>query len=577
MENKAFGIDLGTTYSCISYVDDISGEPVVVDNMEGTSVTPSVVYFEDDEHYVVGDVAKESAVVAPENTCEFVKRRMGEDSVAITVNDKDYSPSQISALILKKLVHDAQEALDVEIKDVVITCPAYFGAAHKLATKNAGEMAGLNVLQIINEPTAAALCYGSLSATEDKTILVYDLGGGTFDVTIIRVTPKEIVAIATDGDHQLGGKNWDDELMNYLEDEFRDMKDFDGDFDLEAQQDLRLKAEKAKQQLTAKEKTKVIVQAEGVKASIEVTRGKFDEITTALLRKTIEKTNDAIEAAKKKGCEKIDEIILVGGSCKMPQVKVIVEENYPGVPIKMFEPNYAVAKGAALHANNLLKGIDDLKRVEEQLEDIIDEINDISDEKVTIEDVQDGNVSEELIEKIADKIEEKGGTREEFDMFLGGASPAAETVVLRDITSKSFGIEVLSREVDAQGNRISKIANLINKQDEVPIAVTREFGTAYANMDNVEIKLYETDIVEDIYDIGTYEPIETAVLDLPPSLPEGSPIEIKIELTPDGMLQVTAVDKVSGKEIHIEHKSDVILSEEEVKQQTEELKGLILN
>ncbi len=196
MENKAFGIDLGTTYSCISYVDDISGEPVVVDNSEGTNVTPSIVCFEDEDTIVVGNVAKETAVVSPEATCEFVKRRMGVDKVAITYNGTDYSPEQISSLILKKLVKDAEEALDTKIKDVVITCPAYFGIAEKTATENAGKMAGLNVLEIINEPTAAALCYGSLRDVEDKTILVYDLGGGTFDVTIIRVTPEEIVAIA---------------------------------------------------------------------------------------------------------------------------------------------------------------------------------------------------------------------------------------------------------------------------------------------------------------------------------------------------------------------------------------------
>ena len=190
MENRAFGIDLGTTYSCISYVDEISGEPVVVDNKEGTNVTPSVVYFIDENTCSVGDVAKESALIDPDRTCQFVKRKMGSeiDKVAITVGEKEFSPEQVSSLILKKLVEDAEEALDTKIKDVVITCPAYFGNAERIATKNAGIMAGLNVLEIINEPTAAALCYGSLRDVDDKVILVYDLGGGTFDVTIIRVT-----------------------------------------------------------------------------------------------------------------------------------------------------------------------------------------------------------------------------------------------------------------------------------------------------------------------------------------------------------------------------------------------------
>ncbi len=572
MKNTAFGIDLGTTYSCISYVDEVSGEAVVVENEEGTSVTPSIVYFEDEEHYVVGDVAKESAVVAPENTCEFVKRKMGEDNIAITIGDKDYSPSQISALILNKLVHDAEEALDTKIKDVVITCPAYFGEAHRKATKAAGEMAGLNVLQIINEPTAAALCYGSLSDTEDKTILVYDLGGGTFDVTIIHVTPKEIVAVATDGDHQLGGKNWDDSLIDYLEDRFRDEKNFDGDLDLEALQDLRLKAEKAKQQLTGKEKTKVIVQADGVKASIEVGREKFDELTSPLLKRTVDKTRDVVDAAAKKGCAKVDEIILVGGSCKMPQVRAMVEKEFPGIPIKMFEPNYAVAKGAAIHANSLLLGIDKLSRVSTQMEEIISELKK-SGEKVTMEDVKSGNVTDKQMKKIASKMEEKGGEADDVKFFLGGSSD----IKLKDITSKSYGLEVLSEERDEAGRRIPKIANLINKQDEVPISVSQQFGTAYANMSQVDIDLYETDVVEEIYDIGSYVPIESAILKLPPNLPQSSPIDVTIELQADGTMRVTAVDMVSNEAITIEHKSDKILSQEQIDEQKEELKGLILS
>ena len=422
MENKGFGIDLGTTYSCISYVDEVSGEPVVVDSSEGSNVTPSIVCFEDEDTIVVGEVAKETAVVSPEATCEFVKRRMGVDTVAITYNETDYSPEQISSLILKKLVLDAEAALDTEIKDVVITCPAYFGIAERTATENAGKMAGLNVLEIINEPTAAALCYGSLRGEEDKTILVYDLGGGTFDVTIIRVTPEEIVAIATEGDHQLGGKDWDTELMDYLEREFKDQKEFDEEFDLEAQQDLRLRAERAKQQLTAKPKTKVMVQANGMKANLELTREKFEEITSSLLRKTIDLTNHALEAARKKGVTQIDEIILVGGSCKMPQVKAAVEEAYPNIPIKMFDPNEAVAKGAALHADSLLKGQNTLQEWKDELEEIIEEINKVrgEDDKIDLTSVKDGEASKEDMDDIIKEVEERGGDAKTVKILLGG-------------------------------------------------------------------------------------------------------------------------------------------------------------
>ena len=585
MENKAFGIDLGTTYSCISYVDDISGEPVVVDKSEGTNVTPSIVSFEDEDTIVVGDVAKEMAVMAPESTCEFVKRRMGVDKVAITYNDVDYSPEQISSLILKKLVKDAEEALDTEIKDVVITCPAYFGIAERTATENAGKMAGLNVLEIINEPTGAALCYGSLRSDEDKTILVYDLGGGTFDVTIIRVTKEEIVAIATDGDHQLGGKDWDSNLMDYLEETFKEDKEFDEEFDLEAQQDLRLKAEKAKQQLTAKPKTKVIVMANGMKDNIELTREKFEEITSSLLKKTIDLTNDALKAAEKRGVTQIDEIILVGGSCKMPQVKVAVEEAYPNIPIKMFEPNEAVAKGAALHADALKKGQADLQKWTEEMKEILNEINKDSDEgeKIEITDVQNDNVSDELKEKIKKEAEKQGIDTKKIMFGIGGVQredekPPHQGHVLRNITSKSFGIQVLvTEEVDGKIERTEKITNLITKQDPVPAEVTQEFGTAYDNMENAEIIVYETDVTDEVYDIGGYMPLGTAVLELPPNLPAGSPVEITIKLTTDGLLSLRGFEKTGNKEVKATMESDAILSEEEVEAQAQALSGLVLN
>lgn len=579
MENKAFGIDLGTTYSCISYVDDISGEPVVVDNVEGTNVTPSVVYFEDESSYTVGDVAKESAVVSPENTCDFVKRKMGSeiDKVAIAIGGTDYSPEQISSLILTKLVRDAEEQLDTKIKDVVITCPAYFGIAERTATENAGKMASLNVLEIINEPTAAALCYGSLRGVDDKVILVYDLGGGTFDVTIIRVTPKEIVAIATDGDHQLGGKDWDAALISHLQDEFCEQKpDFDGDFDLEALQELQLKAEKAKQQLTAKEKTKVVVSASGMKASIELTREVFDDITSSLLKRTIDKTNDAIKAAEEKGINKIDEIILVGGSCKMPQVKKIVTENYPDIPIKMFEPNEAVAKGAAIHANNLSQGNSALQEWGE----IIDELNKnrAKDEKVTIENLQNNTLDEEVKKEVQTVAEDKGQDAKKIKMVLGGEFNDVvneHQTVLKNITSKSFGVEILIED-GPDGEFVPKITNLITKQDPVPVTITETFGTAAANQASVALKVYETDVTEKVYEIGGWEPLGNATLGLPENLPMGSPIEVTIELSTDGLLHLEGREVTTGQKCDATFESTAVLTDEEVQTQAAAVQGLIL-
>ena len=579
MENKAFGIDLGTTYSCISYVDDISGEPVVVDNREGTNVTPSVVYFEDENSYSVGDVAKESAVVSPENTCEFVKRKMGTSDIAITIGDKDYSPEQISALILTKLVKDAEEALDTEIKDVVITCPAYFGIAERTATENAGREAGLNVLEIINEPTAAALCYGSLRNVDDKTILVYDLGGGTFDVTIIRVTPKEIVAIATDGDHQLGGKNWDAALIQHLQDAFCEAKpDFDGNFDLEALQELQLKAEKAKQQLTARDSTKVVVSASGMKASIPLTRETFDDITSPLLKCTIEKTNDAVKAASDKGVTKIDEIILVGGSCKMPQVREIIEKTYPDIPIKMFEPNTAVAKGAAIHANNLKEGRDTLQKWHEIIKEVNKKLSD--DKKITMDDLINNKLDDEIKKEVQFVAEDKGEDTKKIELALGGKFEDVindNKTVLKNITSKSFGIEVVIDEVvDGVKKKVPRISNLVTKQDPVPVTITETFGTAYANMQSVDLVVYETDITDHLYEIGTNEKLGTASLELPSNLPEGAPIEVTIELSTDGLLKLRGYEVTSNNECRATMQSDAILTVEQVEEQTAALQGLVL-
>ena len=249
MSKYVFGIDLGTTYSCIARVDD-TGRPEIIKNREGENITPSVVQFDGDT-VIVGDTAKEEAVLNPEATVMLVKTLMGKTDFAISYNGKDRSPEEVSSYILKKLVEDASEQLGVEVKDVVITCPAYFGTAEREATRNAGGIAGLNVLGIISEPTAAALYYGCAKEQNEKTILVYDLGGGTFDVTIMRITSDTIEVICSDGDHDLGGKKWDDILIHYLVDQFIKKTGHDVKFDEYAVQDLKLKAEKITKQLEA--------------------------------------------------------------------------------------------------------------------------------------------------------------------------------------------------------------------------------------------------------------------------------------------------------------------------------------
>ena len=350
MAKYVFGIDLGTTYSCISYVDE-TGRATVVDNAEGSNTTPSVVNFASPNQVVVGQVAKENAVIDPNNTISLVKTLMGKTDFAINYNGEDKSPEEVSAYILKKVTGDASKLLDTEVKDVVITCPAYFGTAERTATKNAGIIAGLNVLEIISEPTAAALYYGCAKEQSEKTILVFDLGGGTFDVTIMSISSEKIEVICSDGNHELGGKDWDEALMRYMAEEFISQTGFDGEFDEYAQQDMRLKAEKAKKQLSSREEVPVMLDAAGLRARVSISRAKFDEITSTLLGEAIEKTDAAIAVAKQKGYN-VDEILLVGGSTRMPQVTDALVKKY-GIEPKILEPDEAVAKGAAIHAVNV--------------------------------------------------------------------------------------------------------------------------------------------------------------------------------------------------------------------------------
>ena len=353
MSKYVFGIDLGTTYSCIALIRiDGTTKAEVIRNNEGDYMTPSVVSFEGNS-VIVGNAAKTEATLNPDTTVMLVKTLMGKSNFAIRYNGEDRTPEEISSYILRKLAKDASEQLGVEVKDVVITCPAYFGIAERVATKNAGIIAGLNVLEIISEPIAAALFYGCAKEQDEKTILVYDLGDETFDVTIMRISSNKIEIICSDGDHDLGGKKWNDILIRYLVDQFIKKTGHDVEFDEYAVQDLRLKAEKIKKQLISKNQIGYIMEVAGNIEKIFITRDKFDEITSTLLDETLKKTEEVIEVARKKGYGKIDEILLVGGSTRMLQVKKALTEKFSESKIKILEPDKAVVKGAAIHALNI--------------------------------------------------------------------------------------------------------------------------------------------------------------------------------------------------------------------------------
>lgn len=544
MAKYVYGIDLGTTYSCIAYVDE-TGRATVINNAEGTNTTPSVVNFASPNQVVVGQVAKENAVIDPANTISHVKTLMGRSDFAIQYHGEDRSPEEVSAYILRKVVGDASKMIDAEVKDVVITCPAYFGTTERTATKNAGIIAGLNVLEIISEPTAAALYYGCAKEQEEKTILVFDLGGGTFDVTIMNISMEKIEIISSDGNHELGGKDWDEALMRYLAEEFISQTGFDGEFDEYAQQDLRLKAEKAKQQLSSREEVPVMLDAAGLRARVSISRETFDEITSTLLRETLEKTDAAIAVARDKGFE-VDEILLVGGSTRMPQVTRALVEKYGKEP-KILEPDEAVAKGAAIHAVNVY--VNNQKSLEPGA----------SGETV----VSVGGVKKEIN---ADDYKEELAVHPEM-MTIGGK---VRNVVVA--TTKSFAVEVLENEHPI-------CQNLIIKNQAMPdgsITGSGVFGTKDQNQENVQITVYESDFMEESYEVDKDFVIGEAILELPGNLPAGSPIEVTFRLNSEGILDVSGVDKTTGREVHTKMQSKGIMDADKVDELKEKSKNIVV-
>lgn len=545
MAKYVYGIDLGTTYSCIAYVDE-TGRANVIKNLEGTNTTPSVVNFASPNQVVVGQVAKENAVIDPNNTVSLVKTLMGKSNFAINYNSEDKSPEEVSAYILRKLAEDAAKAIDAEVKDVVITCPAYFGTAERTATKNAGIIAGLNVLEIISEPVAAAIYYGCTKEHEEKTILVYDLGGGTFDVTIMSINSEKIEIICSDGDHDLGGKDWDAATMRYLADEFVSQKGYDCDFDEYAQQDLRLKAEKAKQQLSAKEKTPVMVEAAGERARIDFSREKFDEITSALIKSTIDKTDAAIIVAEERGF-KVDEILLVGGSTRMPQVTRVLEEKY-GIEPKILEPDEAVAKGAAIHAVNVY--INNQPTLSKWDED------------------NKGNVTSDSVLDPSNSVEQL--SVDPAMMSIGGKK---RSIVVA--TTKSFAVEVV---VDKK-TRERKCYNMIIKNDPMPdgvITVSTILGTIDENQENVEIVVYESDFMDEYFEVDADYVIGTALLELPGNLPVDSPVKITFSLNNEGILEVNGKDLTSNKEVHATMRSKYIMAGDMVEELKEKSSQMVV-
>ncbi len=352
---KVIGIDLGTTNSCVSVIE--GGEPVVIANAEGMRTTPSVVAFTKNGERLVGETAKRQAITNPDRTISSIKRHMGED-YHVEVDGKQYTPQDISAMILSKLKADAEAYLGEKVTEAVITVPAYFSDAQKQATKDAGLIAGLEVKRIINEPTAASLAYGVDKADVAQKILVYDLGGGTFDVSILELGDGVIEVLATNGDTHLGGDDFDNAIMNYLADTFQKEHGVDLRADNMALQRLKEAAEKAKKELSSAQSTKInlpfiTVTAEGpLHMDMDLTRARFDQLTSSLVERSIEPMNKAMRDAGVTASE-LDKVILVGGSTRIPAVQAAVQRVTGKEPFKGINPDECVAIGASIQAGIL--------------------------------------------------------------------------------------------------------------------------------------------------------------------------------------------------------------------------------
>ncbi|WP_435097045.1 molecular chaperone DnaK [Halarchaeum sp. P4] len=358
---KILGIDLGTTNSAFAVME--GGEPEIIPNSEGDRTTPSVVAWDDGE-LLVGKPAKNQAVQNPEQTIQSIKRHMGEEDYTVELGDDEYTPEEISARILQKIKRDAEDYLGDDVEKAVITVPAYFNDKQRQATKNAGQIAGFDVERIVNEPTAASMAYG-LDEEGEETVLVYDLGGGTFDVSVLEIADGAYDVIATNGDNDLGGDDWDEALIDHLAEEFEDEHGIDLREDRQALQRLKDAAEEAKIELSSRKETTVnlpfITATDDGPVHLEqdITRATFEKVTADLIERTVGPTEQALEDAGLDAAD-IDDVVLVGGSTRMPQVQEKVEELIGQEPRKSVNPDEAVALGAAVQGGVLSGDVEDV-------------------------------------------------------------------------------------------------------------------------------------------------------------------------------------------------------------------------
>ena len=479
---KAIGIDLGTTFCAVAHIDAY-GKPQIIPNSESERITPSVILF-DGGNVSVGTVAKNNSVAEPERIADFVKREMGKpkDQFHRQFGDRMYSAEELSALILTKLKADAEKYLREPVTDAVITVPAYFNDAERTATITAGQLAGLNVLQIINEPTAAAVAYGLDKLDEDQTVFVFDLGGGTFDVTIMRIEGHKIEMLATNGDHRLGGKDWDDVIVNMVAEEFDREHGENPLLDLQSYQDLQSRALAAKIQLSARPRTAIVHSYNGKSVKVELTREEFERRTRHLIEKCKAICEIVMEEAKLKWSD-LQKVLLVGGMTRMPMVREMISQLSP-IPIgEDVNPDEAVAIGAAIQAILVM----------------------LQEEETSGEQVLPAD------------------TRQQFSSREGAL------MQVTNITSHTLGV-VLWNDAELQ----EYVFPMIGKMSAIPATAKNYFGTASANMPRAIVRIVEGESTMPT----ECTPLGICDVKLPPFLPKGSPVELVYEYNANQVLEV---------------------------------------
>jgi len=514
--SKIIGIDLGTTNSVVAVME--GNEPVVIQNDEGRRTTPSVVAFMDNGERKIGDPAKRQAITNPERTIYSIKRFMGarysevkneaervsykvtsgeNDTVRVDIDGRMYTPQEISAMVLQKMKKVAEDFLGQGITDAVVTVPAYFNDSQRQATKEAGEIAGLNIRRIINEPTAAALAYGMDKGEGDRTIAVYDLGGGTFDISILELGDGVFEVKSTNGDTHLGGDDFDQEIINWMAGEFKNQENIDLRKDPMALQRLKDAAEKAKIELSASSETEInlpyITAVDGVPKHLvlKLTRSKFEQLVDDLVERTLEPCSKALKDAGLSTSD-IDDVILVGGSTRIPRIQQAVEKFFGKKPNKGVNPDEVVAVGAAIQGG-VLSG-----------------------------DVKD--------------------------------------VLLLDVTPLSLGIETMGSVFDV----------VIEANSTIPVKRSKVYSTAADNQPSVEIHILqgERPMASDNRSVGRF------ILDGIPPAPRGVPqIEVTFDIDANGILNVSAKDKGTGKEQNIRIEASTGLSKDEVERMKAEAKA----